>query len=443
VDDDEGMRFFLSEALRKEGYACDTAADGREALSKLETDRYPIILMDIKMPKLSGLATLTEIKRLHPDHLVILMTAYGSKKVALEAMEKGAYDYFTKPFDLDEMRVVLKRAAERFSLQEELIALRRQVEGFRPPIIGQSEPMRRVLELVDKVAANDMTVLITGESGTGKELIARAIHDQSVRRSGPFVVVNCAAIPEGLLESELFGHEKGAFTGAHQQKPGTFELAHRGTVFLDEIGEMPPTIQTKLLRVLQEREVTRVGGLKPIPVDVRFIAATNRNLSQAVSAGGFREDLFFRLNVFRIELPALRDRLEDIPALTDYFLQRYSAQLKKRITEIGPEAMEILNRYHWPGNIRELENVLQRAMILTQGDRLDERVIQGILTSGKADEPHDSNLKLKVEKISTQAEKRMIEAALREEHGKRTATAKRLGISRKNLYNKMRRYGLL
>ena len=445
VDDDAGMRFFLKEALQKEGYPCDIAENGEEALKKLEQECFQIVLMDIKMPKMTGLTALSEIKRRDPDLLVILMTAYGSKTVALEAIGKGAYDYFTKPFDLEELRVVLKRAAERCRLLQHLKTLREQVEAQSPSLIGQSKQFRRVLELVDKVAVNDITVLITGESGTGKELVARAIHDRSERRWGPFVPLHCAAIPETLIEIELFGHEKGAFTGAHQARPGKFEIAQGGTIFLDEIGELDAPVQSKILRVLQEREVHRIGGPEPVKVDIRFIAATNRDLNQAVLEESFREDLFFRLNVFRIDIPALRDRAEDIPLLLNHFFQYYAHPLKRGALHPTRGALDRLVRHPWPGNIRELENVVQRALVLAHGKELDEELLSEIMLDDRVHPAHapDCVVKDALGEASAGAEKRLIQETLREEQGRRQDTALRLGISRKSLYNKMRKYDLL
>ena len=435
----------MEEVLGKEGYPCDTASDGREALEKLTSGEFKIVLMDIKMPKMNGLAVLSEIRKQDPDLLVILMTAYGSKTVALEAIKSGAYDYFTKPFDLEEMRIVLKRAAERCRLQEKVRKLQKKAEGQGATILGESDRLQEVMKLVDKVAENNLTVLIMGESGTGKELVARAIHDRGPRRFGPFVPVNCAALSEGLVEAELFGHEKGAFTGAHMQRCGKFEAAQKGTIFLDEIAELKPSTQTKILRVLQEHEIQRVGGIEAVPVDIRVIAATNRDLTKAVSDATFREDLFFRLNVFRIDLPALRERAGDIPALVYHFLKHYAAQLKREEIKIHPEAMTMLVRHSWPGNVRELENVIQRAVVLARGNVLDEVflgeiMLQDGVTQVKA---QGNGLKDWIGEVSADAEIKIIQEALRQEQGRRYETSKRLGISRKSLYNKMRRYGLL
>ncbi len=446
VDDEVGMRFFLSEALKKEGYSFETASDGREALEKLRSGAFKIVLMDIKMPRLNGLMAMEKMKALNPDLLVILMTAFGSKKVALETLQKGAYDYFTKPFDLDEMRIVIKRAMERCRLQEEVQSLHRRLGEGPPAMLGESPAMQKVFDLVRKVADSDVTVLVTGESGTGKELVARAIHRQSPRRDRPFLTVNCASIPESLLEAELFGHEKGAFTGAHQQKLGKFELAHEGTLFLDEIGEMPMAMQSKILRVLQEREIERIGGIKPVTVDIRIIAATNKDLGEAVAAGRFREDLFFRLNVVNIHLPPLRERLEDIPALAQVFLKLYAEKFNRRVMQLGDQAQAWLVRQRWPGNVRELENVIQRAVVLTDSEILDlDDLRDAVQVSGETVPEPMGNGRLRdhLDRVSSDIEKKLIEQALIEEDDHRGAAAKRLGISRKHLYNKMKKYGLV
>lgn len=446
VDDEESLRFFMGEVLKKEGYLFETASDGREAVEKLRSGEFKIVLMDIKMPRLNGLLAMEKMKELDPDLLVILMTAFGSKKVALETLQKGAYDYFTKPFDLDEMRIVIKRAVERCRLQEEVKSLHDRLGENPPAMLGDSPSMRKVSDLVRKVADSDVTVLITGESGTGKELVARAIHKQSPRRDRPFLAVNCAGIPESLLEAELFGHEKGAFTGAHQQKMGKFELAHEGTLFLDEVGEMPMGMQAKILRVLQEREIERVGGVKPITIDIRVIAATNKDLGAAVKADRFREDLYFRLNVVNIHLPPLRERLEDIPMLSRSFLKLYADKFNRREMKLGDQALAWLVRQRWPGNVRELENVIQRAVVLTEGNFLDLNDIRDAVQASieSAAEPMGAgHLRDHLERVSSDIEKKLIEQALAEKDDRRGAAAKRLGISRKNLYNKMKKYGLV
>jgi len=444
VDDDESMRFFLSEAMKKEGYVFDVAADGKEALEKLEKERFHIILMDIKMPRMNGLLALEKIKAMYPDLLVVLMTAYGSQRVAIEAIQRGAYDYFTKPFDLNEMRVVIKRAMEKCRLQQEMAELQSKLEDEYGlgVIIGTSPAMQTVFGLIAKVALSDVTVLITGESGTGKELVARAIHARSERRNGPFVTVNCGAIPENLLEAELFGHEKGAFTGAHQQRRGKFELARRGTIFLDEIGDMNLSIQAKILRVLQEKEIEPIGGSGPVKVDLRLLTATHRNLLDAVEKGSFREDLYFRLNVVTIHLPALRERAEDLKNLTDYFIKKYSRRFQKTVQGIEDQAYKRFLSYPWPGNVRELENLIQRTIVLTEGQEISDELIGGFLKL-ETDRKAFGSLKVKVGKASEEIEKRSILEALSETGGRRDEAAKLLNISRKNLYNKMKKYSLL
>jgi len=401
---------------------------------------------------MDGMEVLANIKVTNPDLSVIMITAHGSKDIAIEAIRKGAYDYFTKPLDLNEMRVVVRRALEREHLQDELRELKETVERRRGfyNIVGNSKGMREVFDTAETVFDNDITVLITGESGVGKELIAEAIHYNSPRRAKPFVKLNCVAIPETLLESELFGYEKGAFTGATRQKPGKFELANHGTLLLDEIGDMSLSTQAKLLRVLQEREVERVGGVKPIKVDVRIMASTNQDLAQLVREGRFREDLYFRLNVLPISIPPLKERGEDIPLLLDHFVNLYKTRFNKDIEGFSEEAMDILMGHSWPGNVRELENVVQRAIILAK-----ERVIQEwglppeIRRQRKESSLDMEKLKMdlplneKVEMIVGEVEKKLIVQALDEVGWKREQAASLLQTSLKTLYNKMKKYGLL
>ena len=463
ADDEESMRFFLSEMLKKEGYLYETAIDGVDALSKIKRSSFDIAILDLKMPKLNGMELLSEIKKVSPDTVVIIITAHGTRNIAIEAIEKGAYDYFIKPFDVNEMRIVIKRAVEKIGLQKEIKNLKESLSekyGLGN-IIGDSFPMQKVYDLVRKIADTDITVLITGESGTGKELIAQTIHYTSSRKDKPFIKVNCAAIPETLLEEELFGHEKGAFTGAHQQKPGKFELANNGAMFLDEIGDMTLSTQTKILRVIQEREFERIGGIKPIKVDVRLIAATNMDLMKAISEGRFREELYYRLNVMPIHLPPLRERQGDIPLLTEHFIKKYNKRFNKNVKSIMPEANDILLKYNWPGNIRELENLIQRGVVLAK-DEIDAEIISlcppltkvdtggflggqsGIKQGDKVGlEPETMPMLKKVEKTKVDMEKEMILEALNKEKWKREETAKRLKISRKSLHNKMKKYGLL
>src|SRR5882724_2067933 len=359
VDDEKSMRDLLSITLEKEGYDVSVAAGGEPAIEMLHRDSVDVVITDLRMPKVDGLQVLRAAKEISPDTTVIMITAVASTESAVEAMKLGAYDYITKPFKLDEVNLIVRNALERKRLRDENLYLRRQLET-----------QHRFENIIGKSADSPSTAMITGESGTGKELVARAIHFNSFRRDKPFVSVNCGAIPEGLMESELFGHVRGAFTGAVANKVGLFSAAEAGTLFLDEITEIPPLLQVKLLRAIQLREIRRVGDTKDIKMDVRLIAASNRDLEGAVEEGVLREDLFYRLNVIPIQLPPLRDRREDIPLLVAHFLQKFGKELGKDVRGVAPEAMSVLERYHWPGNIRELENVLERAIVLGAGEML-------------------------------------------------------------------------
>ena len=374
VDDDTAHRTMLRTLVGGWGYAISEADDGGTAVESVRQRAYDLVLMDVRMLKVSGIAALTAIKSLNPAIPVVIMTAYSSVETAVDALKKGAHDYLTKPLDFDKNKVTLERAMEHTRLKEENRRLR---ESFglrldRRRIIGQSPSMAKLLETVSQVAPSEATVLITGESGTGKELIAAAIHFNSSRRSGPFVQLNCAAIPETLLESELFGHEKGAFTGADRRREGRFQQADGGSLFLDEVSEMPLSMQVKLLRVLQEREVTPVGGDAAVRVDVRLIAATNRQLPERIAAGRFREDLYYRLNVVGLTVPPLRERREDIPLLVQHFLEIFAERNRKPIKGLTPQAMDRLIRHSWPGNVRELMNAVERAVVLARADYLEE-----------------------------------------------------------------------
>ncbi|MCS7183308.1 MAG: sigma-54 dependent transcriptional regulator, partial [Thermoanaerobaculum sp.] len=355
VDDEEHVRTSLACWFREEGFQVSVASSGREALQVLAREGAEILLVDIKMPGMDGLELQRKVRELAPDATVIMMTAYAAVDTAVQAMKEGAYDYIVKPFDPEDLSRLVRKAAERYSLLQENRALRAQLAATVPMLITRGEgAMRQVLDLIQQVAPTDTTVLVVGESGTGKELVARHIHAKSPRQFGPFVPVNCGALPEGLLESELFGHEKGAFTGAVNRKLGKLELAHEGTLFLDEIGDVPPKVQVDLLRVLQERTFFRVGGVAPITADFRLICATHRDLEAEVSAGRFREDLFYRINVLRLPLPPLRERVEDIPLLAEHFLSQFCRQTGKKIQSFTPEAMALLCQHPWPGNVREL-----------------------------------------------------------------------------------------
>ena len=366
VDDEEINREFLQEVLTHQGYDVRTAANGLMALELLKREAFHAVLSDLKMPELSGVDLIRQLKELAPFTIGIIFTGFATIETAVEAIKAGAYDYVTKPFRIEEILLVLQRALEYQRLNYENISLRKQLKAKYKfeNIISDNDKMQAVFELIEKVSDSDSTVLVYGESGTGKELVARAIHYNSYRQDKPLVPINCGAIPGELLESELFGYEKGAFTGATALRLGRFELANGGTVFLDEIGEMSPALQVKILRVLQEREFERVGGTRTIKVDVRIIAATNKNLEELVANNRFREDLFYRLNVIPINLPPLRERTSDVPLLVTYFIERFNTEKKRQIDGIGPEALDRLMRYHWPGNVRELENLIERIAIL-------------------------------------------------------------------------------
>jgi len=424
VDDEPSMCRALSAVLERFGLKVSTALDGLQGLTKFRRDVYDLVIADLKMPGMSGVELLKEIKRISPRTPVVLLTAYGTIEGAVEAMKEGAFDFLQKPFSPEVLRDVVSRA----------LRPRDQDSPKSRPIITQSPLMLEVLDMAREVAKSSAPILITGESGTGKELLARYIHEHSPRSRGPFVAINCAALPEGLLESELFGHERGSFTGAVSQKKGKFELAHGGTILLDEISEMPLALQAKLLRVLQEGEIDRVGGLKPIPVDVRPIATSNQDLSERIRQGKFREDLYFRLNVVHLKLPPLREREEDIPLLAEYFLEKYARLNGKPVKEFSPEALEKLSRYSWPGNVRQLENVIHRAVLLARSERItaEDLILEEEIGVGRM----GAGLSLR------EMEKRLIIETLRRVGGNRTRAAKLLGVSVRTIRNKLKEYGI-
>src|SRR3989454_3588599 len=367
ADDEDGVRWVLEKGLREAGYEVRSVGDGEAALRHAEAEPYDLIFLDVRMPGLDGLTVLARLRSSRPDALVIVITAHGTMETAIQAMQRGAYDYLAKPFDIDEVLLLAERALAVRRLAQEVAQLKtglQEVWEFGA-LIGRHSRMQEIYKAIGRIAASDVTVLLRGESGTGKELVARAIHHYSRRAGRPFVAVSCAAIPATLLESELFGHERGAFTDAKERKLGKFELAHGGTMFLDEVGDMPPELQTKLLRALQERSLERVGGQEPIRVDVRILAATNRELEALIKEGRFRDDLYYRLNVVALHLPPLRERRRDVPLLVDHFLAKYAGDLGPRV--VAPEALDRLVGYEWPGNVRELENVVQRAMVMATG----------------------------------------------------------------------------
>ncbi len=444
VDDEKNYLVVLDALLSEAGYDVLTAQNGATALSILAEDEVDLMVTDMRMPGMSGLELIGELRARHPDTQVIVMTAYGTVENAVEAMKLGAVDYIMKPFENQELLLTVEKALRMGRLLSQNRLLREEVSrghGFGQ-IVGQSKPMLTVFELVEKVAAAKATVLITGESGTGKELIARAIHARSPRAEEPFVAVNCMALTETLLESELFGHEKGAFTGAVGRRKGRFEVADKGTLFLDEVGEIAQSLQVKLLRVLQERTFERVGGSQPISVDVRIVTATNRDLAQAVSEGRFREDLYYRLNVVRIDMPPLRQRKEDLPALVAHFVRKYADETGRTAPEVSPEAMRLIYEHNWPGNVRELENALERAVILcgeriTPGD-LPLEVRPGTEEPKAPGLPRDMGITEAVEDL----ERRMILRALKEANGVAAHAAEALGLTKSNLAYKMKKYGL-
>ncbi len=444
IDDDEGLRESLELVLAAEGYEVLTAPDGESGLALLESTPVDVVLTDLRMPGLDGLDLLPQIGQRLPGATVLLMSAYGTEELALEAMRRGAYDYLAKPFQPSEVLLTLRKAREREKLRRANQLLARDVQravGERP-IVAASTPMIEVLEMLERAAGFKTTVLLTGESGTGKEVMARAIHAQSPRRDESFVALNCGAIPEALLESELFGHARGAFTGADRARRGLFVEASGGTLFLDEIGELPPPLQVKLLRVLQEEEVRPVGENKPRPVDVRVLAATSRDLEAAVRDGGFREDLFYRLNVMRIEVPALRDRREDIPLLVDHFLARFREGLARPVRGITDDAMERLTAYGWPGNVRELENVIERAVILCDGELVTARELPSSVVEAPDPGAGDSGQGYSLRRARRAAEAQAIQRALRATDGNRTHAARLLEISHRALLYKIKEFGL-
>ncbi|MCD7900305.1 MAG: sigma-54 dependent transcriptional regulator [Bacteroides sp.] len=443
ADDETRIRRVIALLLREEGYEVKAVENGQEVLDVLLSFQPDVILLDQQMPVMTGMETLEAIQKLVPNQVVIFVTAFGSVALAVDAVKKGAYDFIEKPFDNDNLVLKVNRAVEHCQLKGEIITLKKQLNPSTIPIIGDNSGLKQVVAQVKRVAETNATVLINGESGTGKELIARAVHTYSKRAEGPFIAANCGAIPLSLMETELFGHEKGAFTDAKEAKAGTFEQANGGTLFLDEIGELPMDAQVKLLRVLEERKITRVGGKKVIPVDVRIVAATNRKLEEEVEKGNFRLDLLYRLNVFTVSIPPLRYRKKDIPALVDFFIAKHNKALNLSVQSITQAAMDRIQAYEWPGNVRDLENAIQSAMILTpdgviQSEHLPLRVkgyeqieINPVEKDGES-----------IREINAQVEKEIILEALKKHNYNRTLTAEALHISRKTLFNKMKRYGL-
>jgi len=445
VDDERGMRDFLEIFFRREGMEVSTAAGVDEALAQLGSDEFDLVMTDVQMPGRSGLELLRAVKETSPETVVIVITAFATAETAIEAMKQGAYDYLTKPFKVDEVRLVVGKALEKKLLTVENKRLRSELrtQAKQRVLIGTSAAMQRVYDLMAQVAATRTSVLVCGESGTGKELVARGIHDLSERRDKPFVAVNCGAIPENLLESELFGHVKGAFTGAVQNKPGLFEVAHGGTLFLDEVGELPATLQVKLLRVIQERTIRRVGGNSDIAVDVRIVTATNRDLHADSQAGRFREDLYYRLNVIQIPLPPLRERSEDIPLLAQHFLEKFSREQAKPALRLSDAALARLLAYEFRGNVRELENTIERAVALARGDAIGPELLPGALQAtrapGAAQLPSDG---ANLDDLMNAFERDLLLAALGRSGGVKKRAAQALGITFRSFRYRLEKLGL-
>jgi two-component system response regulator HydG len=443
VDDEESHRIMLRAVLKDEGYEVVEAADGSEAVRAVEQEPFDLVLLDVRMTTMDGIEALTEIRKISPLIPVLIMTAYASVKTAVEALKAGAFDYLTKPLDIEELKILIEKALELYHLREENLTLKERL-GDRfdfSKIIGKSRKMRELFDTLSLVAPTDATILILGESGTGKELVANAIHHNSFRKSQPFIKISCSALPETLLESELFGHERGAFTGAIARREGRFQLAHRGTIFLDEVGEMSPTTQMKLLRVLQEKEFEPLGSVQTLKVDVRVIAATHKDLTQEVKEGRFREDLFYRLNVVPVSLPPLRERKEDIPAVAHHFFEGYRGKNQKELKDISNKTMDLLSRYDWPGNIRELENCLERAVIMARGEVIAPadlpphiQALSGREEGQALDFPSGISLEA--------VERALILKTLEETGGNRSRAAEILGINRRTLQMKLKEYGM-
>ena len=468
ADDEESMRWVLSKALRKKGFQVDLASDGGQALRQIQEQSYDLAIVDIKMPVMSGLALLEKARELRPDMLVVVMTAESSMKNAVEAMKRGAYDYITKPFDLEVIDAIIEKVSRVREVTNQVTLLKQELKDrykVEKNIIGNSPAMRELYKTIGKVAGSDVTVLIQGESGTGKELIARAIHFNSTRLGKPFIAINCAAIPKDLLESELFGSERGSFTGSTERKVGKFEQAHQGTIFLDEIGDMPLELQAKILRVLQEQEITRIGGTTSIAVDVRVVAATNQELAERVRNREFREDLYYRLNVVPVKLPPLRERQEDVPLLLEYFLERACAELEIPVKQCSPEAVELLSAHTWPGNVRELENTVKRAVILSNDALLTPADFGGLSDRFETihADPMNQSLESLVEaklrsamvgiekldkgdiydRVLEQVERPLIRFILEKTRGNQVRAADLLGINRNTLRKKIQELGVV
>ncbi|NOR16041.1 MAG: response regulator [Candidatus Aminicenantes bacterium] len=440
IDDEEAIRDSCSMVLNKEGYSVLTSVEGIQGIKLFKQNEIHVVLLDLRLPGMQGQEILTRLKKESPETPVIIITGFASIESAVDTIKRGAFDYLSKPFRPEELRVIVKKALESRALYAQSLAMNKSCKKEKDfgMVLGKSASMSRVMDIVRRVSATESTVLITGESGTGKELLATEIHNHSFRRNAPFVVVDCGALVETLFESELFGHVKGSFTGAHETKHGRFEVADGGTIFLDEIGNISLNIQAKLLRAIQEREITRIGSTQPLKVDLRIIAATNEDLAECVRAGRFREDLFYRLSVVPLRIPPLRERKEDIPLLLDHFIAKCNLKSRKG-TQLSPAAKKALMEYEWPGNIRELENTIERAVVLTEKDQieLEDLIYHGIGSSISFLQPTGGNYKTLEE-----MEQEYIKVVLQSQHSNRSRTAKLLGIDRKTLLSKIKKYNL-
>jgi DNA-binding NtrC family response regulator len=443
VDDEEPIRKGLTRVISGLGHEVEAAVDAEEALQKALENPPDLVVTDLQLPGRDGLELVSDLKERGIEATLVVLTAHGSIDSAIEATRRGVYDYLVKPVDTERLSTVIMKGLERSAMRQEVLYLRREMarSGRYQKLVGKSPRMLELYRLIDQIASSSASILITGGSGSGKEVVARTIHDLSARSSAPFVAINCAAIPETLLESEMFGHEKGAFTGATASRSGCFEMADKGTLFLDEIAEMPVTLQGKLLRALEERKVRRVGGTREIPIDVRVLAATNASVTERLESGRFREELYFRLNVFTIALPPLHDRIEDIPLLAQTFLEEYAQENGKSIAGFSPEALELLRQYDWPGNVRELRNAVHRAVILCQGIEIQTRDLPpAVRPAVRRSKGEGSSLQVTVGTPLSEVEKHLILETLEANGGNKTRTASQLGISAKTLHNKLKIY---
>ena len=442
VDDEKAARFGMRLALEKDGYNVMEASDGINAFDVIKAKKSSLVFLDINMPKINGIQVLEEINRMESPPMIVIVTAYGSERVAVDAMKKGAYDYIAKPYEIDELRLIAKHAFEKLSLEEENARLRSEIDrlGSMGKIIGRSQEMKQVFNKIEKVGPSDVTVLIQGESGSGKELVAKEIHKKSSRKNHPMIIMNCAALPETLIESELFGHEKGAFTGATERRLGKFELADKGTIFLDEIGDMSPNTQAKVLRILQEQSFERLGGTETLRVDVRLISATHKDLFKGIKEGDFREDLYYRLKVVEILLPPLRNRREDIIILTEKFIQYFSEKHRKGVKSISNEAVKYFTKYPWPGNVRELQNVIESAVVMANAETLEISDFPEEIRSSESNSSLDYNLPFRdAKKIVVEAfERDFVSRKLAENKGNISKAAEALGMHRQSLQHKLK-----